>query len=169
MIPVGSWIRESGWMRNGIEVRLGPGDRERLEAVIGSGNSPQKHVWRARIVLLSADGVGTMAIQRQTGKGKPIRSGAGRRASWPRGLPGCCMRPPARLENGLGEIKPTRNDGHGSASPCSCLRRTHAPASGCRTGGSMPSNGRSSARYMSLETTAPLTDAPIVTLPTVAA
>jgi transposase len=43
----------------------------RLEAVIGSGNSPQKHVWRARIVLLSAEGVGTMAIQRQTGKGKP--------------------------------------------------------------------------------------------------
>jgi transposase len=58
-------------MRKGIEVRLGPGDRERLEAVIGSGNSPQKHVWRARIVLLSADGVGTMSIQRQTGKGKP--------------------------------------------------------------------------------------------------
>ena len=58
-------------MRAGVEVRLGPGDRERLEAVVGSGNSPQKHVWRARIVLLSADGVGTMAIQRQTGKGKP--------------------------------------------------------------------------------------------------
>jgi hypothetical protein len=58
-------------MRKGIEVRLGPGDRERLEAVIGSGNSPQKHVWRARIVLLSADRVGTMAIQWQTGKGKP--------------------------------------------------------------------------------------------------
>src|SRR5712671_7770636 len=62
---------ESGWMRKGVEVRLGPGDRERLEAVIGSGNSPQKHVWRARIVLLSAAGVGTVAIQRQTGKGKP--------------------------------------------------------------------------------------------------
>src|SRR5512144_1605188 len=58
-------------MRKGVEVRLGPGDRERLEAVIGSGNSPQKHVWRARIVLLSADGAGRMAIQRQTGKGKP--------------------------------------------------------------------------------------------------
>src|SRR6266850_7327805 len=71
MIPAGSQICESGWMRKGVEVRLGPGDRERLEAVIGSGNSPQKHVWRARIVLLSADGVGTMAIQRQTGKGKP--------------------------------------------------------------------------------------------------
>jgi transposase len=38
---------------------------------VGSGNSPQKHVWRARIVLISADGVGTMEIQRRTGKGKP--------------------------------------------------------------------------------------------------
>jgi hypothetical protein len=50
-------------MQKGIEVRLGPGDRERLEAVIGSGNSQQKHVWRARIVLLSADGIGTMATR----------------------------------------------------------------------------------------------------------
>src|SRR5258707_4828750 len=71
MIPASSRICESGWMRRGVEVRLGPGDRERLEAVIGSGNSPQKHVWRARIVLLTAEGVGTMAIQRHTGKGKP--------------------------------------------------------------------------------------------------
>src|SRR6478752_7287761 len=71
MIPDGSRICESVWMRKGVEVRLGPGDRDRLEAVIGSGNSPQKHVWRARIVLLSANGLGTMAIQRQTGKGKP--------------------------------------------------------------------------------------------------
>src|SRR5215831_6038973 len=58
-------------MKKGIKLRLGPGDRERLEAVIGSGNSRQNQVWRTRIVLLSADGVGTMAIQRQTGKGKP--------------------------------------------------------------------------------------------------
>src|SRR6202162_2504547 len=71
MIPTGWRMCELVGMRKGIEVRLGPGDRERLEAVIGSGNSPQKHVWRARIVLLSAEGVGTMAIQRQTGKGKP--------------------------------------------------------------------------------------------------
>ena len=67
-------------MRKGVEVRLGPGDRERLEAVIGSGNSPQKHVWQARIVLLSADGLGTMAIQRQTGTKASRRFGAGRRA-----------------------------------------------------------------------------------------
>src|SRR5215469_5164956 len=68
MIPAGSRICESGWMRKGIEVRFGPSDRDRLEAIIGSGNSSQKHVWRARIVLLSADGVGTMAIRRQTGR-----------------------------------------------------------------------------------------------------
>jgi transposase len=58
-------------MRTGIEVRLGPGDRDRLEAIVASRNSPQKHVWRSRIVLLSADGIGTMEIQRRTGKGKP--------------------------------------------------------------------------------------------------
>src|SRR5690349_6527517 len=77
MIPAALWICESAGMRKGVEVRLGPGDRERLEATIGWGNSPQKHVWRARIVLLSADGVGTMAIQRQTGKGKPNLALAG--------------------------------------------------------------------------------------------
>src|SRR3954469_1568665 len=71
MIPAGWRVCASGWTRRGIEVRLGAGDRERLEVVIGSGNSPQKHVWRAGVVLLSADGIGTMAIQRQTGKGKP--------------------------------------------------------------------------------------------------
>ena len=58
-------------MRTGVEVQLGPGDRQRLKAVVGSGNSLQKHVWRARIVLLTADGAGTMEIQRRTGKGKP--------------------------------------------------------------------------------------------------
>src|SRR5579863_978627 len=58
-------------MRTGVEVRLGPGDRERLEAVVASGNSPQEHVWRARIVLLSAEGAGTMEIKRRSGKAKP--------------------------------------------------------------------------------------------------
>jgi transposase len=58
-------------MRTGVEIHLGPRDRERLEAIIASRNSPQKHVWRSRIVLLSADGIGTMEIQRRTGKAKP--------------------------------------------------------------------------------------------------
>jgi hypothetical protein len=33
-------------------------------------NAPQKQVWRAEIVLLSADGVGTNEIKRRTGKSK---------------------------------------------------------------------------------------------------
>src|SRR5947207_114916 len=39
MIPAGSRTCESGGMRRGVEVGLGPGDWERLEAVIGSGNT----------------------------------------------------------------------------------------------------------------------------------
>jgi transposase len=35
-------------------------------------NSPQKHVWRSRIVVLSADGAGTTAITRAVGKGKTV-------------------------------------------------------------------------------------------------
>jgi len=33
-------------------------------------NSPQKHVWRAQIVLLTADGCGTMELTRRTGTSK---------------------------------------------------------------------------------------------------
>ena len=35
-------------------------------------NSPQKHVWRAKIVLLTADGRGTAEIMRATGKAKTV-------------------------------------------------------------------------------------------------
>ena len=58
-------------MRSGVEVRLNPGDRERLEAVVGDPKSSQKHVWRAKIVLLTADDLGTHEIMRRTGKSKP--------------------------------------------------------------------------------------------------
>jgi transposase len=44
----------------------------RLEAMVGNRNSPQKHVWRARIVLLTADGEGTNAITRAVGKDKTV-------------------------------------------------------------------------------------------------
>jgi transposase len=57
-------------MRTGISVTLSSSDRQRLEAVIGNRNTAQKHVWRAAIVLLSADGVGTTEIMRQTGTSK---------------------------------------------------------------------------------------------------
>ena len=57
-------------MRNGISVTVSLTVRRRLRAVIADRNAAQKHVWRAQIVLLSADGVGTKAIMRQTGKSK---------------------------------------------------------------------------------------------------
>ena len=41
-----------------------------MEAVVANRNSPQKHVRRAWIALLTADGLGTVAIMRQTGKSK---------------------------------------------------------------------------------------------------
>jgi transposase len=57
-------------MRTGISFILSDGDRQRLDAIVAGRNTPQKHVWRARIVLLSADGVGTNAIMAATGKSK---------------------------------------------------------------------------------------------------
>ena len=55
-------------MRTGISITLKPADRRRLATLARDRNAPQKHVWRAEIVLLSADGVGTNEIMRQTGK-----------------------------------------------------------------------------------------------------
>jgi len=37
-----------------------------------TGNSPQKHVWRARILLLTADGAGTNEIMRRNGESKTV-------------------------------------------------------------------------------------------------
>jgi transposase len=58
-------------MQRDVEVRLGPGDRERLEAVVADRNRAQKHVWRAQIVLATAAGCGTTEIMRQAGVSKP--------------------------------------------------------------------------------------------------
>ena len=38
-------------MRTGISITVSPTDRGRLEALIRDRNAPQKHVWRAEIVL----------------------------------------------------------------------------------------------------------------------
>ncbi len=58
-------------MKTGICIWVSPGDRSRLERLVSDRTTPQKHVWRARIVLLSGDRLGTMAILRQVGKSKP--------------------------------------------------------------------------------------------------
>jgi transposase len=57
-------------MRTGISIDVTADDREQLLAIVGDRNSPQKHVWRARIVLLSAAGLGTTEIMRQAGVAK---------------------------------------------------------------------------------------------------
>ncbi len=49
---------------------LSPEDRATLEGWVAARNTPQKLVWRSRIVLLSADRVGKMAIVRAVGKCK---------------------------------------------------------------------------------------------------
>jgi transposase len=57
-------------MRTGVTLSVTPEDIERLRALIKDRNAAQKHVWRARIVLLTAEGFGTNAIMRETGKAK---------------------------------------------------------------------------------------------------
>lgn len=57
-------------MRTGISFTVSSDERDRLEAIVSQPSSLQKHVWRCRIVLLSADGLGTTAIMAETGKSK---------------------------------------------------------------------------------------------------
>src|ERR1700733_7295210 len=57
-------------MRTGIRVAVSAKDRRQLDAIVADRNSPQKHVWRAQIVLLTADGCGTAEIMRHTGVSK---------------------------------------------------------------------------------------------------
>jgi transposase len=70
-IPKRCWMCDSAWMRTGIKFTVSSADRLALEEVVRNRNSPQKHVWRASIILLSADGFGTVSIMAQTGKSKP--------------------------------------------------------------------------------------------------
>jgi transposase len=57
-------------MRTRISITMKPSDRKRLKAILADRNAPQKHVWRAKIVLLSSKALGTNEIMRRTGKSK---------------------------------------------------------------------------------------------------
>jgi len=57
-------------MRTGISIDVSPAIRVRLDAIVADRNSPQKHVWRAQIMLLTADGAGTAEIMRTAGVSK---------------------------------------------------------------------------------------------------
>jgi len=54
-------------MRAGIVVNVARADRRRLEAIVADRGAPQKHVWRANIILATADGCGTAEIMRRSG------------------------------------------------------------------------------------------------------
>ena len=58
-------------MREGTTVEASAADRARLRAIVAARNSPQKHVWRARIILAAAEGCGTVEITRRAGVSKP--------------------------------------------------------------------------------------------------
>jgi Homeodomain-like domain len=58
-------------MREGISVEVSAADRDRLERIVADRNSPQKHVWRARIILATAQGCGTAEIMRRAAVSKP--------------------------------------------------------------------------------------------------
>jgi len=54
-------------MRKGIFIHVTSTDCQRLEAIVRDPKSAQKHVWRAWVVLLTANGHGTAAIMAETG------------------------------------------------------------------------------------------------------
>lgn len=57
-------------MRTGISITVSTWDHRRLEAIVTGRNTAQKHVWRARTILLTSDGLGTHAIMADTVKSK---------------------------------------------------------------------------------------------------
>src|SRR3978361_1610644 len=59
-------------MRAGIVVNVTRAGRHRLEAIVSDRSAPQKHVWRANIILATAEGCGTAEIMRRSGKSKPV-------------------------------------------------------------------------------------------------
>jgi transposase len=55
-------------MRKIEQISVSAADRERLQRLIRDRNTPQKVVWRARIVLLASDGLSATAIAAGAGK-----------------------------------------------------------------------------------------------------
>src|SRR3981189_3563922 len=59
-------------MRAGIIVNVTRADRHRLEAIVSDRSAPQKHVWRANIILATAASCGTAGMMRRSGNSKPV-------------------------------------------------------------------------------------------------
>src|ERR1700761_4881102 len=58
-------------MAQTVCILLGAEDRTRLAAIIDDRNRPQKHVQRAKIVLLSAERLPVLEVARRTGASRP--------------------------------------------------------------------------------------------------
>src|SRR6266702_7092577 len=59
-------------MHERTNIQLSRADRSKLRAVVANRNSPQKHAWRAKIILLTANGHGTAEIMQATEKAKTV-------------------------------------------------------------------------------------------------
>jgi len=57
--------------RSDICLYLGPADRAELQALITNRNTPRKLVWRAEIIVATAEGHGTFEIMRRARTSKP--------------------------------------------------------------------------------------------------
>jgi hypothetical protein len=68
MIPKFGQISQTAVMRHDLTITLTDDDRARLKELVADRNQPSKVVWRAKIVLATADGLGTMAIMRHTAR-----------------------------------------------------------------------------------------------------
>lgn len=58
-------------MAQQVCIQLINDDRERLQRIVGDRNTAQKHAWRARIILASAEGLNVQDIARQVGISRP--------------------------------------------------------------------------------------------------
>jgi transposase len=72
--PLKNGTHSSAYTNNltpsGIIVDVTAADRDQLKAIVADRNSLQKYVWRAAIVLATADGLGTNEVMRLTAKSK---------------------------------------------------------------------------------------------------
>ena len=59
-------------MHKRTELKLSKEDRAALQAAVANRNSPQKHIWRAKIVLLTVEGHGTAEIKGPAGNAKTV-------------------------------------------------------------------------------------------------
>ena len=112
-------------MRLWISIMLTASDHGRLTVLVADRNTPQKHVWRANIVLLSAEGVGTVEIMRRRARRRPA-SGVGRNALPARASKACCAtRPVRRGCRRSDRCHPDRTTASGTRVPLG--RRHHRP------------------------------------------